>query len=121
MSGVAQSIRSLLVRALRDTGIRKAIYAGIPRHANTGDLLLTLGQRAAIEAAGIEIVESMLWPEFPSGKIEADAVLLHGGGNLGDLYRHETDFRMQICRSRQFKRVIWLPQSMEYLNSNCAK
>ena len=121
VAGVAKSIGSLLVRALRDTGIRKAIYAGIPRHANTGDLLLTLGQRSAIEAAGIELVASLPWPQFPSGEIEADAVLLHGGGNLGDLYRHETDFRMQVCRSREFKRVIWLPQSMEYLNSETAR
>ncbi len=121
VTAVAESLRSLLVRALRDTGIRKGIYAGTPRHANTGDLLLTLGQRSAFESAGIEIVETLSWPDFPSGKIEADAVFLHGGGNLGDLYRHETDFRMGICRSGKFKRVIWLPQSMEYLNSETAR
>ena len=121
VSAVANSIRSLLVQALRETGIRTAIYAGTPRHANTGDSLLMLGQRAAIESAGIEIVETVPWTGSPSGKIEADAVLLHGGGNLGDLYRHETDYRLQICRDRRFKRVIWLPQSMEYLNSDTAR
>ncbi len=120
VSEVARDIGNLLVRALRATGIRKAIFAGTPRHANTGDLLLMLGQRSAIQSAGIELVETLPWPECPSST-DADAVLLHGGGNFGDLYRHETDFRLQVCRNPNFKRVIWLPQSMEYLSAETAQ
>ena len=117
----ARSVGDLLVQALRNTGIRKAVYAGCPRHANSGDLLLLSGQRSAILEAGIEIEETLSWPDMPSSTSDADAILLHGGGNFGDLYREHMDFRMEVCRNFRSRRIIWLPQSIEYQCSGQAE
>ena len=117
----ARSIGDLLVQALRNTGIRKAILAGCPRHANTGDLLLLSGQRSAILEAGIEIEETLSWPDMPSSTSDADAILLHGGGNFGDLYPEHMEFRMAFCRRFESRRIIWLPQSITYQCSQQAE
>jgi len=114
VSDTAASLGNILIQKLRDSGAKKVIYAGCPRHANSGDLLLFSGLHSAICEAGLEIVQLLPWPEMPSLSNDADTILLHGGGNFGDLYPHEMQFRMNICRTIKDRRIIWLPQSMEY-------
>lgn len=110
----ARSLGDLLVQTLRNTGIRTAVYAGCPRHANTGDLLLASGQRSAIQEAGIHMEQVLAWPDLPALESDAEAVLLHGGGNFGDLYPEHMEFRMEVCRRFPSRRIIWLPQSIAY-------
>lgn len=121
VSRFAMSVRSLLVQALRNLGVRRIVYAGCPQHANTGDLLLMLGQKAAIQEAGIEIEAMLPWPTMPAVTAETDAILLHGGGNFGDLYRHEMEFRLQVCQRFTDRRIIWMPQSINYQCSKTAQ
>ncbi|MBC7965932.1 MAG: polysaccharide pyruvyl transferase family protein, partial [Fuerstia sp.] len=69
---------------------------------------------AAIVEAGIEIEEALPWPDMPSSASDADAILLHGGGNFGDLYREHMEFRLEVSGRFKSRRIIWLPQSIAY-------
>jgi len=121
VGATASSIGDLLVHKLRESGVSKVIYAGCPQHANSGDLLLFAGLHSAILEAGLKIVQLLPWAEMPSLNSDADTILLHGGGNFGDLYPHEMQFRMNICRTFKNHRIIWLPQSFEYQCSDRAE
>jgi exopolysaccharide biosynthesis predicted pyruvyltransferase EpsI len=53
--------------------------------------------------------EQDLLDRLPTGTI-----LIHGGGNLGDLWPHHQDFRERIIRTFPHHRIIQLPQSIHF-------
>jgi exopolysaccharide biosynthesis predicted pyruvyltransferase EpsI len=87
-----------------------------PHHANVGDSAIWLGERALLRRAGVSVVytcdlnsfsEQDLLNQLPTGTI-----LIHGGGNLGDLWPHNQDFRERIIRTFPHHRIVQLPQSI---------
>jgi pyruvyl transferase EpsO len=47
---------------------------------------------------------------------ENDIILLHGGGNFGDLYRPIQEFRLRIVEKFPNNKIIFLPQTIHYNN-----
>ena len=45
-------------------------------------------------------------------------ILLQGGGNFGNLYREHADFRKKIISAYPRNKIIILPQSVFYNDSN---
>lgn len=89
-----------------------------PNHANAGDVLIHSGERAYLDELGIDVAYEasletydgqVLARRLPSGPI-----LLHGGGNFGDRYAPYQEFRERIVAEHPDRRIIVLPQSMEY-------
>jgi pyruvyl transferase EpsO len=89
-----------------------------PHHANVGDSAIWLGERALLRRAGVPVAyacdlnsfsEQDLLDQLPTGTI-----LIHGGGNLGDLWPHHQDFRERIIRTFPHHRIIQLPQSIHF-------
>jgi exopolysaccharide biosynthesis predicted pyruvyltransferase EpsI len=89
-----------------------------PNHANVGDSAIWLGERALLRRMGVPVVytcdlnsfcEQDLHDRLPIGTI-----LIHGGGNLGDLWPHHQDFRVRIIRAFPHHRIIQLPQSIHF-------
>lgn len=113
-SPVAAALRELLLLNLAPYRGQKAALVGVPRHANTGDHLITLGTREALRTAGIDLIDEQGGPCVDVGRCQkADIVFFAGGGNFGDLYRHEMEAR--LTASEQItKPVVWLSQSIYY-------
>jgi len=111
-------VRALeVLRELLTPGTSCALV-GFPHHANVGDSAIWLGERALLRRAGIPVVytcdlnsfsEQDLLNQLPTGTI-----LIHGGGNLGDLWPHHQDFRERIIRTFPHHRIIQLPQSIHF-------
>ena len=88
-----------------------------PDHGNVGDSAIWAGQIAFLDCHGIarqlagandmDLSEvEVLPPDVP--------VLLHGGGNFGDLWPHHQMFREAVLSRFRDRLVIQLPQSIHY-------
>jgi len=89
----------------------------IPMHWNLGDSFIWHGDNIFTSLQGLPVVN-------PADKdqreltdlhsIEKLALLLHGGGNFGDWWRENADFRLKVVEEMPNNRVIFLPQSIHY-------
>jgi len=92
-----------------------------PDHSNVGDSAIWLGEIKLLkELTGnapkyVSTVESFDFDELtrtlPSGPI-----LIHGGGNFGDIWRKHQDFREMILTRFKNRLVVQLPQSLKFQN-----
>lgn len=78
----------------------------------------------------IKIVNQFFFPEndfkfieFITSKITSSnqTIIMHGGGNFGDLYRFITEFRNSIIKVFPNNKIIMLPQTINYRNKTLIK
>lgn len=99
----------------------KIVYPDFPVHTNIGDLMIYLGTEKWIEARTLRVRNRWHIDNFPFPFLEDDcAVLLHGGGNFGDLYAHQA-FRERVVEAYPKNRIVFLPQSIYYRNEDKLK
>lgn len=105
-------------------GEREVDYLDIPCHENIGDLLIFLGTLKFLSTSGIDV--RIMRPSFGyqppriiSGK--GTAILLHGGGNFGDLYPTHQKFREEIIARHRMSRIIILPQTVFFHTPSALK
>jgi exopolysaccharide biosynthesis predicted pyruvyltransferase EpsI len=117
-----------LVRGLRvrlDAGLRRLLRPGepvalvdFPNHANAGDSLIWLGELAWLRAAGHELVYTAdhtgLCPRELERRLPGGTILLHGGGNLGDLWPTYQALRERVITSFPRHRIVQLPQTVHF-------
>lgn len=96
-----------------------------PLHANAGDSLIYLGERAYLERLRVPVRYqtsagryrpaelARLHPEGP--------ILLHGGGNFGDRWALFQHFRERVIADFPDRRIIQLPQSIEMSRETAAR
>lgn len=103
--------------ALLAPGQRVALI-NFPNHANAGDSALWIGELAALRRAGARVMYQASWASYRRDELarvlrEGDVILLHGGGNFGDLYLHnQAVTRLNILRDFPHVRTLQLPQSI---------
>lgn len=120
---------------------RPIVYLDYPVHNNVGDLLIHQGADAFLEDYGYNVLGRFSMHDFglrsgvdepkvtlkPSIK-ELDALLarrdcllvLHGGGNIGDIWPHFQMFREMIVERYRNTPIFVLPQSIHFDNP-CAR
>lgn len=89
-----------------------------PNHSNVGDSAIWLGEHYVLKRAGVrvEAIGDLFydsWDDIAS-RIDNHIILIHGGGNFGDLWSKHQEFRERICKSFPANRVIQLPQSIYF-------
>ncbi len=95
----------------------RCIYVDYPLHTNVGDLLINLGTEQFFKDHRLNIWRRYNQYDFPSriaGIQRDDVFLLHGGGNLGDLWEPYQSFRESILERYPENRVIFLPQTVHF-------
>jgi exopolysaccharide biosynthesis predicted pyruvyltransferase EpsI len=116
LTGVRSALGEILGRLI-ERGTRCALV-DFPRHANVGDSAIWLGERQLLRDLGADLAyvcdlgtfaEEDLARLLPTGTI-----LLHGGGNLGDLWPHHQRFRERVIAAFPDHRIIQLPQSVHF-------
>lgn len=117
------ALLSALTRRVRDSVLshldaKPILYADIPVHLNVGDLLINLAAESLFTDHGIEIQDrvSLDNPQrlFRGRQGRAGAIVLHGGGNFGDLYPRHEAFRQRVLESFPNRLVVLLPQTVHY-------
>lgn len=94
----------------------------LPYHVNIGDLLIWQGE---MEFLKLEVKHRMLGysnqSTFGFPELKKDAViLLHGGGNFGDVWRSSQEFRLKVIQHYPDHKIIIFPQSVYYSNAALA-
>lgn len=90
-----------------------------PDHINIGDQMIWQGEMDFFKQLGmspnyITSHPHFDWREFPSDTL----ILLHGGGNFGDVWKGPNEFRLQVIKKYPNNRIIVLPQSVQYHNQS---
>lgn len=96
-----------------------------PNHENVGDSAIWAGERTFLEAHGREVVYvSDLQSYSESGlrrNLGSDGViLLHGGGNFGDLYPHHQRHRERVIGTFTDHPIVQLPQTATFRSESTA-
>lgn len=94
-------------------------YLDIPFHGNTGDQLIYQGTLKFLKESKINIKHVSAAYSKPM-LYDTEVILLHGGGNFGDLYAIHQRYREGVIQLNPDKRIIVLPQSI-YFESECAQ
>ncbi|MGM3306826.1 polysaccharide pyruvyl transferase family protein [Anabaena sp. WFMT] len=117
-----QSIKEELHKALGQLdSFESCALLNYPDHLNLGDHLIWLGTviyLTDVLKTKIKYASSIadFSPTVMAEKIGKAPILLHGGGNLGDLWPHHQKFREEIIAKYQDRPIIILPQSILFSN-----
>ena len=123
-----EATRSSLIATLRKTidevlgpilaGTRRVALLDFPAHANVGDSAIWLGTLAYLRATGKEVCYSCDHSTYSratlAGRLRDGVILLSGGGNFGDIWKHPQRLREQVVRDFPDARIVQLPQSIMF-------
>ena len=97
------------------------ILIDIPYHPNIGDILIWQGEMDFLSTLPYKCIR-MSSNAWRGGNLNSsDNILLHGGGNFGDLYREMQEYRLFITEKFPNNRIIMFPQSIWYNDSSLIK
>lgn len=122
-----QSLQALYRSQLKEVlkGAKHCSMALFPNQWNTGDSAIWLGQNTVLKSLGIKVTETFCQQTYFKNRInrrpDNEPILLHGGGNLGDLWLGEETLRRKILTDFPDRKIIQLPQSVHFQSLENAK
>ena len=100
---------------------KHAALVGFPAHENKGDAAIWIGEKILLASLGIKTVYEASWSNFRCAALDNVieqhpdlVILLHGGGNFGDLYAWEMEPRLSIIEHYPNHPIRFLPQSIHF-------
>ncbi|MEN3975540.1 polysaccharide pyruvyl transferase family protein [Emcibacter sp. SYSU 3D8] len=93
------------------------IYLDIPIHLNVGDLLIFAGTERLLARHMRQVTHrfsSKDYARFLDAVTDRHVLLMHGGGNLGDLWPEHESVRQDILRRFPHNRVVVFPQTVHF-------
>jgi pyruvyl transferase EpsO len=113
---IAAVLRERLDAAI-PAGARVALL-DYPNHENVGDSAIWLGEMTYLAERGCEVVYHCDLRSYDARRLrretDVDVVLLHGGGNLGDVWLPHQRFRERVLADVPDRRVVQLPQTIHF-------
>lgn len=91
-----------------------------PNHGNVGDSAIWLGEERYLSQRNVRpaIVDEARGAQVGLPPLsDSTIVLIHGGGNFGDLYPHHQLLRERLATHYRAHRIIQLPQSIHFQSS----
>jgi len=102
-------------------GVSQVAILDFPHHRNFGDALIFSGEMALLRSLGIRVVSVSDIDSYNPQLLRAlpadTVMLIHGGGNFGDLYPEHEQFRQRVLPDLVDRRAISLPQSLHFVDS----
>lgn len=102
---------------------KKAFILGTPAHTNLGDSAIVVAQMRYLERCGFEkdqikdisVTDYSRYPDVVDTAIQKQKhVFWHGGGNMGDIWPHEEQFRQEVLKKNPNLHVLIFPQTIDY-------
>jgi pyruvyl transferase EpsO len=94
---------------------RPVHFLDIPFHGNVGDLLIMLGTIRFLQKHSLPIARLGTYFNYsPAWAKPGDVIVLHGGGNFGDIYGPFQAFRERVIAALPNNRIVIFPQSMHF-------
>ncbi|MDT0576994.1 polysaccharide pyruvyl transferase family protein [Croceicoccus sp. F390] len=120
---VIARLQEALRAAMNDVAPTGGDYAilDFPNHGNIGDSAIYLGELALCRQhfgrSPALVTEANDDDLARIARLNPDAtLLLHGGGNFGDLYPRHQQFRDAVLRRFVDRRIVMMPQSIHFEN-----
>ncbi|WP_158100458.1 polysaccharide pyruvyl transferase family protein [Neiella marina] len=118
-----QTLKQLLIDSFKPLlQGRKVLLIDIPVHLNVGDLLIHAGEEKLFELLSCQVVgriSARNARQLDDMDLAKDVVLLlHGGGNFGDLYPLHQSLRERVIESFPDHSIVVLPQSIHFNDPN---
>lgn len=89
----------------------------IPDHKNIGDNLIWAGELAYLDRLPYKMLYTANLHLCQLSKVPVGStILLHGGGNFGDIWRIVQDFRNKVIQQFPRNKIIIMPQTVHYDN-----
>ena len=125
-NGMAEVIRKLAQQT--NAALAELVPAGAtvalldhPVYGNVGDHMIWLGERSAlrkVRARTVYVCTATTYNRREMGaEIGEGLILIHGGGNLGDLWPQHQKLREQVIRDFPNNRIVQLPQSIHFTDA----
>lgn len=93
------------------------ILIDLPYHSNIGDILIWAGEEQLLNKLTYKCLYRCSYNTFEYKNLSKNTlILMHGGGNLGDTWELEQDFRLKIIQLYPNNPIIQLPQTVYYHN-----
>lgn len=117
LAGLRERLRTTLSRYVPE-GSTVALL-DFPNHSNVGDCAIWLGEVAFLTEMGCRIVYKCDIHSYNPGHLRRNLgdhgiVLLHGGGNFGDVWPLHQHFRERVLGDLVDHRVVILPQTIHF-------
>lgn len=98
------------------------IYVDVPLHLNIGDWFIALGAWELLKSIPYKCIDRVDWKHLDTSKInKGTIILLHGGGNFGDIWRSAVEGRNELIQQFPNNKVIILPQTITYTDKSLLK
>jgi exopolysaccharide biosynthesis predicted pyruvyltransferase EpsI len=124
VAGVDQTVERLraeVVARLEEVVPRRSRVAllDFPNHPNVGDTAIWLGELAALRELECDIAYASTFSSYSAAALRrrlgaGGVVLLHGGGNFGDVWPTFQAFRERIFREERSRPLVQLPQTIHF-------
>lgn len=123
LSAIREITARTLAEALR--GELDVAIVDAPNQRNVGDSLIWEGEMAYVRTLGLRVrYVADLWTYDPAALRRAmprGVVLLHGGGNFGDLWPGHQILREMVVQDLPDYRIVQLSQSIQFRDENRAR
>lgn len=98
-------------------------YLDYPVHTNVGDLLIMKGTETFFNNYNIRVVARYSANNYPKNFVipQGHVIVMHGGGNVGDLYPLYQRFRERIAVAHPSHRIVILPQTVYFSSKNAQR
>lgn len=108
-------LRAEIDRALTPLITNDYVLLDVPYHGNIGDTLIWQGEMDFLSTLPHKCLGVHSADSWWGNSLHPEAIiLLHGGGNFGDLYRGANTFRNEIISRYPNNRIVMFPQSIWY-------
>ncbi|WP_298740346.1 polysaccharide pyruvyl transferase family protein [uncultured Chitinophaga sp.] len=118
-----KGLKQKIADALQPLINNNYVLLDVPNHRNIGDNLIWQGELDFLkDYVPYKMVYSCNHYTYLPDRIPKDAViLLHGGGNFGDIYPEVQKFRLDVVKQFPHNRIIVFPQTIFYKDKSLLK
>lgn len=92
---------------------RDYVLLDVPNHRNIGDQLIYIGETDFLQDVTYNCVVKSSFT-FENDTFKDEMILLHGGGNFGDLYSTHQNYREKIINEYPSNKILIFPQSLHF-------
>lgn len=108
-------LKNILARSLSNIILNDYIFLDLPYYSNIGDSMIWKGTETFLATLPYRcIYRASIETYLPPDIDKHVTILLHGGGNFGDLWRRHTEFVLKVVRQFPNNKIIILPQTIHY-------
>lgn len=98
------------------------LLVDVPYHGNIGDTLIWQGELDFLKHLPVRCLEMFsLWTDRYVDASNETIILMHGGGNFGDVWRTMQEYRLEIIKRYIRNKIIIFPQTVYYKDENLCK